>query len=535
MKLPSRIGAAAPTLPSDSRRITLVGANGAGKSRFAQAFRQLCREENVPVYNISSLEALYGGELPLQDKDVAQEKTPECTDDVYGAMALSPTFLRNKARNPLERLLSMLLNEEISSLIAYKASAGGDIDQPLPLTKIDTVLRLWRSIFPDNKGVLEGGALTFSRHGNDDRYSHMRLSHGEKSVLYYLGAVLFAPADAVVFVDNPGLFLHTSVINKVWDTMESLRSDCRFVYVTHDLEFAASRRDNTVVWVKAFDAGAMAWDYELLPPSPDSLPEGMYMAILGARRPVLFIEGDGVNSIDAKLYPLVFSDYTVRSLGSCNKVIEAVRTFNDLRDFHHLESFGIVDRDRRNMQEVAYLRRKNIFVPDVAEVENLLLLEGVVKAVASYHGRPPQKVFASVKKSVLGQFRTDLRRQALLHTRHFVKMTMTYRIDGRFSSITDLERHLDELMHEMSPRATYENFCRTFTSYLNSGDYASVLRVYNQKSMLPGSNVSGLCGLSAGKTAYIDAIIKILHTNTSEADQIRQSISVAFFSENPGK
>ncbi len=262
------------------------------------------------------------------------------------------------------------------------------------------------------------------------------------------------------------------------------------------------------------------------------------MAILGARRPVLFIEGDGVNSIDAKIYPLVFADYTVRSLGSCNKVIEAVRTFNDLRDFHHLKSCGIVDRDRRNVQEVAYLRRKNIFVADVAEVENLLLLEGVVKAVASFHGRSPEKVFAAVKKSILGQFRTDLRRQALLHTRHFVKMTMTYRIDGRFSSITDLERHLGELMRELSPRSVYENFCRSFTAYLNEGDYASVLRVYNQKSMLPGCNVSGLCGLPAGKSAYIDAIIEILHTETEQARQIRRAISAAFFPDEqsqPGK
>ncbi len=534
MKLPARIGAVTATLPPDCRRITLVGANGSGKSRFASAFRKQCRQVGVPVFGISSLDALYGGALP---DTAGAAPAPECTDDVYAAMASSPAFLRNDARTPLERMISMLLNEEIASLISYKTCAGGN-DGALPRTKIDTVLRLWRSIFPDSKGVLEGGALIFSRRGNDDRYSHMRLSHGEKAVLYYLGAVLFAPEKAVVFVDNPGLFLHASVISRVWDTIESLRGDCRFVYVTHDLEFAASRRDNAVIWVKAFDAEAMAWDYELLPPSPGSLPEGMYMAILGARRPVLFIEGDGVNSIDAKIYPLVFADYTVRSLGSCNKVIEAVRTFNDLRDFHHLKSCGIVDRDRRNVQEVAYLRRKNIFVADVAEVENLLLLEGVVKAVASFHGRSPEKVFAAVKKSILGQFRTDLRRQALLHTRHFVKMTMTYRIDGRFSSITDLERHLGELMRELSPRSVYENFCRSFTAYLNEGDYASVLRVYNQKSMLPGCNVSGLCGLPAGKSAYIDTIIEILHTETEQARQIRRAISAAFFPDEqsqPGK
>lgn len=260
------------------------------------------------------------------------------------------------------------------------------------------------------------------------------------------------------------------------------------------------------------------------------------MAIVGDRRPVLFIEGDGVHSIDAKLYPLVFPDYSVKSLGSCNKVIEAVRTFNDLRDFHHLESRGIVDRDRRDAREVAYLRRKNIFVPDVAEIENMLMLEDVVMAVASFHGRNPEKVLAAVKKSVMGQFRHDLRRQAMLHTRHRVKMTVEYRIDGRFTSINALEDHMMSLVDEINPRGIYEQFCREFNRYLNEGDYRSVLRVYNQKSMVPGSNVGGLCGLKGSRDAYVDAIINILKTDRKEARQIRAAIRRAFFGdENPGE
>ena len=84
---------------------------------------------------------------------------------------------------------------------------------------------------------------------------------------------------------------------------------------------------------------------------------------MGSRKPVLFIEGDGIHSIDARLYPLLFKDYSVKSLGSCNKVIEATRTFNDLTGF---DSRGIVDRDRRDDKEVAYLRGKRIMVPEVA-------------------------------------------------------------------------------------------------------------------------------------------------------------------------
>ena len=63
-----------------------------------------------------------------------------------------------------------------------------------------------------------------------------------------------------------------------------------------------------------------------------------------------------------------------------------------------------------------------------------------------------------------------------------------------------------------------------------------MLRVYNQKSMVPGSNVGGLCGLKGSRDAYVDAIINILKTDRKEARQIRAAIRRAFFGdENPGE
>lgn len=522
MELPQRISGERLALPDECRQVTIIGANGAGKSRFTVAFAKECGAGRT--WNLSALKALYAGSPAHPD--------PATISALYEERAAQPGFLRNEARNALEKLISLLLNDEILALIEYKTAENRGELEP---TKLDRVIALWRTMFPDSQVLRHGGALKFTREGSDDEYSSVRLSDGEKAVLYYFGAVLYAPEGATVFVDTPDMFLHPTVTVRLWNSIETLRRDCRFVYTTHNLDFAASRTANTVVWVKSYDAARSAWDYELLSPS-EGLPEEVYMAIVGDRRPVLFIEGDGVHSIDAKLYPLVFPDYSVKSLGSCNKVIEAVRTFNDLRDFHHLESRGIVDRDRRDAREVAYLRRKNIFVPDVAEIENMLMLEDVVTAVASFHGRNPEKVLAAVKKSVMGQFRHDLRRQAMLHTRHRVKMTVEYRIDGRFTSINALEDHMMSLVDEINPRGIYEQFCREFNRYLNEGDYRSVLRVYNQKSMVPGSNVGGLCGLKGSRDAYVDAIINILKTDRKEARQIRAAIRRAFFGdENPGE
>ena len=129
----------------------------------------------------------------------------------------------------------------------------------------------------------------------------------------------------------------------------------------------------------------------------------------------------------------------MKPLGSCDKVIETTRTFNDLKNMHHLKSKGIVDRDRRTDNEVDYLRRKSVMVPEVAEVENLFLLEGVVKAMARRRGRNPEKVFGRVSAAVMDEFRRRFDEQALQHVRHRVKREVECRIDARFPCITAME------------------------------------------------------------------------------------------------
>ena len=354
----------------------------------------------------------------------------------------------------------------------------------------------------------------------------MNLSAGERAVIYYLGAILYAPKNSVVLVDSPEMFLHPSIIRSVWTRIQLLRQDLTYVFVTHDLDFAASLENAAVVWVRSYDPARHSWQYERLPEG-FSVSDDLYSAIVGARKPVMFIEGDGVHSIDSKLYPLVFKEYTVRSLGSCNKVIEATRTFNDLNSLHHMASCGIVDRDRRDPKEVEYLRNKKIMVPNVAEIENILMLEEVVRTIASRHAKDEHKVFAKVSKAVISQFASELTEQALMHTRHRVKRIVECRIDGRFTSIGMLEKHMQSLVYEINPRGMYEDFCRQFRKYVDSGDYAGVLKVYNQKSMIPGSNVPALCGL-ASKEDYVKAIIDALREDGRDAARIRKAVVHCF-------
>ncbi len=485
--LPPRLDGTRLDIPPGHGQIIIIGANGAGKTRFADYL--LGEQGEGHSMRLSALDAVAQG----------------------GAF---------------DSLMRRLMHDELLSLIYYKLHFHADPELRPERTRLDAVIDMWHTIFPDNRILVESGEMLFTRVDDADTYSATRLSAGERTVLYYLAATLYAPADALVFVDNSAMFLHPSVLASVWNMLEDARPDCTFIYTTHDLDFVATRSQARIVWVRGYDAAARRWDYDILPPD-SGLSDDIYLAILGARKHVMFIEGDGINSIDAKLYPLVFKNFTVKSLGSCNKVIEATRAFRDLAGFHHLDSYGIVDRDRRDDREVKYLRERKIFVPEVAEIENILMLEEVIRTVADARSRSENHVFGKVKRAIIAQFKTDLKHQALLHTRHRVKRTMEYRIDGRFSNINDLEDHITDLVHEINPRGMYENFCREFRRMVADEDYASILRVYNQKSMLPSSNVAGLLGLR-NKDEYIAAVIDVLRHEGAPARRMRTAIIKCF-------
>ena len=517
IQLPKRINGQPPLTVHNARQITVIGANGSGKSRFC---KHLMEEMGDKAYRISALRALFY--IPSESKQALSGSI----DELFESINASDSLLNNAATTEFDKLVYIMMREEFRDLMNYKAHLLMGEQMEFPKTKFDTTVKKWQEVFPRNKVLRENGRVLFSTEGHTDKYTSLRLSEGEKSVLYYIGAVLYAMPDAVILVDDPEMFMHSSITQTLWNVIEEMRPDCTFIYNTHDVEFASSRVENQCVWVKSFDPEHLLWDYEVAP-SSDQFGDALIYELLGSRKPVLFVEGDEVHSIDARLYPLIFPEFTVKPLGSCEKVIEAVRSFRDLKVFHHLDSRGIVDRDRRNDDEVAYLRGKDILVPNVAEIENILMLEGVIRAVARHRHRDEDAVFGRVKRAVIKMFNHELKQQALMHVRHRVKRDVGVRIDMKFRNINALEEHMVDLVNEIDPRSIYEKLCQQFRHYVSTNDYSNILRVYNQKQMVGDSNVAGLCGYS-NKDAYIRGVLGILKSGGRDAVAIRNTVKQSF-------
>lgn len=495
----------------DLRTLTIIGANGAGKSRFGD---EIARIQNKNIFRISALKALFV--TPTKENPIGNTITK-----IFNELQSKTTYRIEAVETEFERLMYLLMHEEFVNVMSYKHNESNNKGK-LPRTKLDRVQHQWENIFPQNKMLRTSGNLSIMGGKNAQPYSPTRLSDGEKTVFYLLASVLFAHSQSIIMVEDPEVFLHHSIMKMVWDTVEQLRPDCTFIYLTHDLEFSGSRSESSCVWVKSFDAEEVTWEYEILH-SPNDLPEDVYLDLLGSRKPILFIEGTDNRSIDVRIYTLLYPEYTIKPLGGCSKVIETTRTFNDLKNFHHIESHGIVDRDRRTDKEINSLRQRNITVPDVAEIENLLLIEPVLRIVSRRKHLNVNNVVDTVRTNIINMFSNEVEDQALLHTRHRTKREIECFIDRRSANIDAYEEHIRTLTADCNPRQLYNELKNEFRLYASQRRYNKILQVYNQKSMLPNCGIVQLCGFT-NKDKYLKFILSILRENSEDATTLRNAM-----------
>ena len=109
------------------------------------------------------------------------------------------------------------------------------------------------------------------------------------------------------------------------------------------------------------------------------------------------------SSIDHFVFSHLYPDWSVTPCGGCGRVLNVTQSFESLKQLHNLSCRGIVDRDIRLEKEIQYLRGRNVFVLDFAEVENLFLLEEVLRIAAKELLIPGDGVIRDVKTLVLAE------------------------------------------------------------------------------------------------------------------------------------
>lgn len=493
--------------------LVIIGANGAGKTRIG-TWLEVKGPEKDRTHRIPAQRSL---RFPKSASPIGMEaatngfqfgeRPPNWTQSDWDAnkygMRLNARYgnvdADSVATAPIsdfDKLLVLMFSENYTSLIKFDAENELAKEKVAsPVTTLKKVKRVWESILTHRTIEYKSGEVRVKPIEVDaESYLAAGMSDGERVVFYLVGQCLCAPTESLIIIDEPELHLHRSVQRRLWDSIERERPDCQFVYITHDLAFAEERAGATKIWLKS--STNTTFDWVALSPL-EGIPEDLYLEVLGSRQPVIFSEGN-YESIDFDVYSAVYQSCLVRPVGSCATVLQSTKAFRGVRNVHHLECFGIVDRDYLSDGQIASFERSGVGSPAVAEIENMFLLPEVLQAMADKLGVGAAEV-EKVYEYVFSEFERQLEMHALALTKHHVALTLG-RFGSKQNSIADLESSFHELISGVNLSELYEACLAQGRELIATKDYLGVLKVFNHKSLV--GRVSSFFGVT--KPSYFE-------------------------------
>ncbi|RWD96998.1 AAA family ATPase [Mesorhizobium sp.] len=386
-----------------------------------------------------------------------------------------------------DHLVAALYAEENEISVQHRRAHMKDLTIAPPQTKLDRLKAIWDSLLPHRELIILAGDIkvkSFGSRNND--YDAADLSDGERATFYMLGQVLLARENTLILIDEPELHLNRSILAKLWDALEAARPDCIFAYLTHDIEFAATRTFARKFAISSYENGSQGeqWELEEIP-SDTGIPDEIMTRIVGSRLPVLFTEGDG-GSLDVAIYRAVYRDFTIIPVGPCDSVIHAVASMEQQKAFHRLGCAGLIDADGRDDQLIAYLKARSIHALAVAEVENVLLLPGPFKELARlahFDDADAAKRLDELKQEVLKLAAADAEKYALSATKRKIDRGLK-RVGLKAKDSTALIGEYDAATKAINPAKIYADLLSYFREIIAKSDYERTIALYDNKGLL---------------------------------------------------
>lgn len=460
-----------------NNNVVAIGANGSGKTTLSNKFKSYLQNNGVVI----SAQRI----LLVPNFDAISNPTKTATD-------LKQYQLRDKSnKNDREFgylqqefaiVLKNLLADNIAAGNTYRKKAmeliktGKNLENPKP-TNLDITFEIWNSLIEHRKIECKDGVNITANSDDGRSYPAIQMSDGEKVMLYLIAQVLQAPNQGFIVVDEPEMYLHKTILKKLWDTLESERSDCLFIYLTHDLDFATSRTTAKKIWIKSF-THPDKWEIEDIP--TDEIPESLLFELLGSRKNILFCEGIK-GSIDEKVYSTLFPELTIMPVGSCFDVINHTKAFNKLSNVN-TKAFGIIDSDHHEAERLEKLKTESIFSFKIAEVENLFLDSDFLTILAS-------QLLVDIEK--IGEIKTEvideLTKSKEIQASNFVSAKVNYFFTdsdvSKGNELEQVEKNYADFLGKVTISDWYKNRILELEQIISNSDYSQTITTFNNKGL----------------------------------------------------
>ena len=496
--------------------VVFVGANGSGKTRLAvyieskldlnahriSAHRALTLNPRIAKINeqdaLSGLRTGYPNEEATVEARVGRRwDNEEATfllndfDFLVQALFADQANLTLENHQKIEALyadpanITQETHQKVQALYVDQAN-GGD-HSVATLTKFRRLVTIWERLLPDRQLHISGDNIQTSVCGSKERYQASEMSDGERAIFYMIGQTLTAASNSILIFDEPELHVHNSIMAKVWDELEAARSDCAFVFITHDLEFAASRVAQKFI-IRDFDPSPSPhWTIDKVPENT-GFDDAITTLILGSRRPILFVEGHE-NSLDQAIYRCCFPGWTVIPRRSCQEVIHSVVTMSENEELTRVICSGIVDADDRQADEIAQLASRGIAVLPVSEIENVILLPPVSRALAMSNGYRDDALETKLNELKVDVFATLNSAEAIdavvmRYCRRRIDRFLKHIDLSEASTVPDIKKQCDRQIAKLDIEAIAKQAKTRIEDAVRDKDLPKLLANYDNKGLM---------------------------------------------------
>lgn len=469
--------------------VVLIGANGSGKTSYAFHLKEYLPEKGtiigaqkiliIPTFNyISNSQSTNAKLYQSQNTD----KTLRVTYSNDGGSAYS---ILNQVGDEFKNLLDNLLAERNAINNKFLSDKRkGLIKEELPSqSKLDRTIEIWNSLITHRRLECEDGInIQVISKKDESVYPAHLMSDGEKVALYLIAHVLQAPENGFIIVDEPEIFLHKSIVNQLWNTLEAERDDCIFVYLTHDLDFAQERLNVQKIWLKSFDH-PYNWEIEEIP--ENEIPESLIMELLGSRKNILFCEGTK-ESHDLNIYNEIFKDFSIYTVGSCQNVINYTKAYNKIGSVT-TQSFGLIDMDHQPEERLSALKEANIYSLPVSEVENLILQEDFLQLYLESNPNLFEnisEIICKIKEDCFSDFRKNIDVQISNYISS--KINFIYKEEDfvRANKKDQLLSNFESFNSKIKIEEWYDERKTYYQKIVLEQDFNLLLKVYNNKGLV---------------------------------------------------